>query len=58
MSVCDSDLSAMADEQLASLERYYLTLQGQRALTHNEALRLNAVLMEQHNRAVAVDLCS
>lgn len=65
MSVFDNDLQAMDDDRLANLERYYLTLQNARALTNNEATRLNAILMEQHLRNVAradwdnaVGLCS
>lgn len=53
MSVIDNDLSAKTDEQLAGLERYYLTIQKARAMTDVEAERLNAVLGEQHKRHTA-----
>lgn len=46
MSVIDNDLSAKTDEQLAGLERYYLTIQKARAMTDVEAERLNAILGE------------
>ncbi len=58
MSVIDNDLPGKTDEQLAAIERYYMTIQGQRAMNMGEQARLNAVLKEQHNRAAAVDLCS
>lgn len=50
MSVIDNDFPGMSDERLASLERYYMTLQAQRALTSVEAERLNALLAEQQRR--------
>lgn len=50
MNVFNSDLKAMTDVQLEGRLRYYLTLQGQRALSNNEALRLNELIAEGSRR--------
>lgn len=50
MSVIDNDLPGKTDDQLAGLERYYMTIQKARAMSNVEAERLNAILAEQHRR--------